>query len=208
MMPVPNLFTFAPEAVGRKHGPGGYANYSEYKDWLRDEFGFRCAYCLERKRWYPNRAAAFAVEHVLPQSIHPELFCVYDNLVYACTRCNSHKGVRQHPDPCVEPLGRQVRFREDGTAEAITPQGVRHIEGFALNDPPALQVRRYYLLLIELKHRSPADPAIDALFRDAFGYPDDLPDLEAKRPPSNSRPDGVRTSHLRRRADGTLPDFY
>ncbi len=53
----------------RMHGPRGYEAYQSYKDWLRDEFTFRCVYCLERERWYPNGHAAFGVDHVKPKPI-------------------------------------------------------------------------------------------------------------------------------------------
>src|SRR5438874_575576 len=56
---MPFKFATAPHA--RKHGPGGYETYQAYKDWLRDEFTFRCVYCLERERWYPNDAEVQAL---------------------------------------------------------------------------------------------------------------------------------------------------
>lgn len=59
-MLTPFAYPAAPHA--RRHGPQGYANYPEYKDWLRDEFTFRCVYCREREQWYPSRAAAFSVD--------------------------------------------------------------------------------------------------------------------------------------------------
>jgi len=207
-METPSPFGLPPGNPVRSHGPGGYANYQEFKDWLRDEFAFRCVYCLEREEWYPSRSAAFAVEHVLSQSLYPELVCVYDNLVYSCSRCNSRKASEECIDPSAVALGRHVRFRADGTAEGITSLGIEHVEGFRLNEPPALRVRQHYLRLVELERRLPADAAIDAMFREAFGYPDDLPDLGAKRPPSNSRPEGVKACHFRRRAEGILPETY
>jgi len=30
----------------RRHGPRGYLDYTSFKAWLRDEFTFRCVYCL------------------------------------------------------------------------------------------------------------------------------------------------------------------
>jgi hypothetical protein len=48
-----------------------------------------------------------------------------------------------------------------------------------------------------------------ALLRRLLGYPDDLPDLAALRPPeSNARPDGIVQSHFARRQRGVLPDSY
>jgi 5-methylcytosine-specific restriction endonuclease McrA len=75
----------------RRHAPAGYKNYQDFKPWLRDEFLFRCVYCLERERWYPNRADSFSVDHVQPKSRVPERLFDYSNLVYTCSRCNSSK---------------------------------------------------------------------------------------------------------------------
>jgi hypothetical protein len=52
----------------RKHGPAGYTNYQSFKPWLRDEFQFRCAYCLERERWNGGHAA-FASNTFSPKAI-------------------------------------------------------------------------------------------------------------------------------------------
>jgi hypothetical protein len=38
----------------RRHGPQGYLDYKHYKPWLRDEFSFRCVYCLCRETWFPD----------------------------------------------------------------------------------------------------------------------------------------------------------
>ncbi len=35
-------FQYSEKAHMRKHGPSGYLTYETYKDWLRDEFSFRC----------------------------------------------------------------------------------------------------------------------------------------------------------------------
>src|SRR5947209_17514667 len=92
MRPTPFAYPLAPHA--RRHGPrgyGGYRGYQRFKPWLRDDFTFRCVYCLFRERWYPNGQDAFSVEHVTPQALAPDRVCDYDNLVYACVRCNSLK---------------------------------------------------------------------------------------------------------------------
>ena len=39
-------------------------NYQSYKPWLRDEFQFRCVYCLWRERWHSVGEDAFSVEHL------------------------------------------------------------------------------------------------------------------------------------------------
>jgi len=44
----------------RRHSPRGYRTYRAYKPWLRDEFAFRCVYCLWRERWCADGAQAFS----------------------------------------------------------------------------------------------------------------------------------------------------
>src|SRR5438045_7926484 len=83
------VFQYPPPLLLRRHGPRGYADYQFYKPWLRDEFTFRCVYCLWSERWEANGHHGFGVEHVQPQATTPEQRLDYDNLVYACNTCNS-----------------------------------------------------------------------------------------------------------------------
>jgi len=57
-------FVYADRPHVRKHGPAGYTEFPTYKPWLRDEFHFRCVYCLERERWYPSGHAAYSTAWV------------------------------------------------------------------------------------------------------------------------------------------------
>ena|SRR5713101_1667716 len=68
---LPEPFAYPREPHGRRHGPAGYEDYGHYKPWLRDEFTFRCVYCLERETWYPNRAASFSADHFVPVVLDP-----------------------------------------------------------------------------------------------------------------------------------------
>src|ERR1700732_4278731 len=92
-------FSHPPVPHARCHGPSGYDPYDGYKPWLRDEFSFRCVYCLERELWYPDRHASFSADHVVPQKDDLSRVCDYTNLVYACTRCNSLKLTARVLDP-------------------------------------------------------------------------------------------------------------
>lgn len=47
-----------------------------------------------------------------------------------------------------------------------------------------------------------------ALFRQLMGFPDDLPDLSKRRPPANSRPEGIQESYFARQARGELSEIY
>ena len=87
-----DVFAYPSEKADRKHLPGGYRSYQRYKPWLRDEFLFRCVFCLTRERWYPNGHESFGVDHLKPKSRAPELVCDYRNLLYVCNSCNSRKG--------------------------------------------------------------------------------------------------------------------
>ena len=203
-----NPFERSEIPAARKHGPGGYLNYQEYKDWLRDEFYFRCVYCLEREQWYPSRSASYAVEHTLPQNQYPDLICQYDNLVYACARCNSLKQLNLVLDPSKVVMSEHIQIMEDGTIESASIEGEYFISIFHLNESPALDIRKMMLRFVELKRRFPDDVDLDLVFRSLFGFPDALPDLGAKRPPSNSRPEGTQRCFFRLRANGTLPESY
>src|SRR5437764_11548376 len=133
MSAMPFVFANAPHV--RKHGPRGYERYQTYKDWLRDEFTFRCVYCLERERWYPNGHAGFGVDHVRPkgQASYAHLVCHYPNLVYACNRCNSAKQECILIDPCEVAFADHLRIDEEGEIIGLTVEGRRVINILGLD---------------------------------------------------------------------------
>ena len=55
-------FEYPSEPHQRRHGPKGYADAASYSPWLRDEFSFRCVYCLKRETW-TIRKGEFVVEN-------------------------------------------------------------------------------------------------------------------------------------------------
>ncbi len=202
------LFVFSNRPHSRKHGPVGYADYTNYKPWLRDDFQFRCVYCLERERWYPNGHAAFGVDHVLPKSdsAHAALICHYPNLVYACNRCNSVKQNRILLDPCTAAFGEHVSVNAEGMISGSTIDGDRLIYTLGLNRRTATRER--YIKILRLSQEFPDHAEVQALYRDYFGYPDDLPDLDSLRPESNSRQDGLAEAYFRQRTEGRLAETY
>jgi hypothetical protein len=193
-----------------KHGPAGYLDYTSYKDWLRDDFCFRCVYCLEREQWYPSGHAGFGVEHIKPKSIpaYAALLCYYPNLVYACNRCNSQKQNQELIDPCSEAMAHHLRVSPDGRMEGLTKQGTELIDALALNQPAAVRFRQYYLLILSLDQEHAHHPRIQALYLHAFGFPDDLTNLKEKRPESNTRPEGLTDCYFQQRLEGRLPEVY
>jgi hypothetical protein len=193
-MSVPGLFIYAPEPHQRKHGPTGYPNYKEYKPWLRDEFTFRCVYCMERELWYPDRDASFSADHVEPQKDAPLRVCDYTNLVYSCTRCNSYKRRVRLIDPTAVGFGMHLRVDEKtGCIHVVQINGKPSREGelivrlLHLNEDPAISNRRYAIDLLALKRDFPDDERVLRLFLQYFGYPEDLPDLRGRRPPDGNR---------------------
>jgi HNH endonuclease len=193
----------------RKHGPASYTNWSSFKPWLRDEFEFRCVFCRLRETWSPHGADSFAVEHLKPRSRSPELEFAYENLLYACLRCNSHK-LDQWPimDQCRVAYGGHVRVRDDGTIEALTKPGRRMIRLLHLDDEEVNLFRGRLIRLIRHLWTNREKEVAASLYRELMGYPIGLPDLNALRPRDNRRPEGIRSSHFERRRRGELPDVY
>lgn len=186
------------------HGPSGYQNHRYYKPWLRDEFTFRCIYCLRREQWLGGDSH-FSVEHAIPQSVAPHLALEYDNLRYACSRCNSIRQDRPVIDSCVEPPGAHLNIREDGVIEGLTPLGVSHIKVLRLDDPALTQYRAWLTRVIrQLETIGDRDTIAGCL-----GFPEDLPDLASLRPPSgNTRAQAVKDCWYEFRKRNVLPQRY
>lgn len=82
------IFAYPASRKHRRHGPRGYARYDGYRPWLRDDFAFRCAYCLVREQW-GRVTGEFDIDHFQPQSLRFDLAADYENLVYSCRRCKA-----------------------------------------------------------------------------------------------------------------------
>jgi hypothetical protein len=209
-MTLPAPFDYPKAPHQRRHGPRGYASYKDYKPWLRDEFTFRCVYCLERESWYPDRAASFSIDHFEPKILEPEREHDYTNLVYACTRCNSVKqATLTLLEPAVAAFGEHLLVRDDGSIQALTDDGQQLIDLLHLDKKPAVEVREECLLLLRAKREQPDNPTIHELFVRKFGYPTELPDLTSFRPPGGKAKEGSEMhSYHARRSRGELAEVY
>lgn len=165
-------FEFPTKPHIRRHGPNGYKDYESYRHWLRDEFMFRCVYCLHREQWY-GRGATFHIEHFFPVVEDASGTLEYSNLVYACATCNSAKlEVLGVPNPCKIAFADCVRIKEDGQVEALNKMGRSLIEKLRLNNPKNIEHRsRWMRNLATLQLHSPD------LYREYMAFPEDLPDL-------------------------------
>ena len=202
MIPEPYSYPSVPHV--RRHGPGGWNTYGKYREWLRDEFAFRCVYCLEREVWRDMRQRMH-IDHFEPQAIRPDLKCEYTNLLYLCPACNHHKSDSILPDPCVVALGKCLRIHKDGNIEGLNERGRLLIDELALDDPLVVEHRRRIIGTV-LSFAETNWP----LFVDWMRYPNNLPNLGEKqhRPPCNHRPDGVAQSHFEKKRRGELADTY
>ena len=200
-MSAPFAYPAVPHA--RNHGPQGYTDYTSYRPWLRDEFSFRCVYCLFREQWGRVRGV-YTLDHFLPVALHPGKATDYDNLLYVCASCNSAKGVREVPDPLIYFINPLVSVDEDGRIHTDNPEAAQLIEVLGLNSPQSTEFRALWIGIVALAVRHEPD-----LYRRLMGYPADLPNLSRLQPPGgNSRPKGVDLSAFARRERGELPRCY
>ena len=196
------IFDYPERQEHRRHGPAGYAGYESYRPWLRDEFDFRCVYCLKRETW-GQVTFEFELDHFQPQSLNPQLRLDYLNLVYACRRCNAAKGNQAIADPF--PLLRSpfVKTLPDGSLQAHDTRVQRLLRQLDLNSPRLTSWRLMWMRILALaRDRDPE------LYVQLVGLPEDLPDLRKRRPPQNLRQDGLDRCWFVRRERGNLPAAY
>ena len=198
-----NPFTYPATPHIRRHGPQGYADPDSYRPWLRDDFNFRCVYCLLRERWGQFRGI-YAIDHFVPLAKHPHSVGHYDNLLYACVTCNAAKRDRNVPDPLSLLTSPAVRVAEDGKIIADSPEAAQLIELLGLDSEPSTEFRMLWMGIVALAQRH--DPE---LYRQLMGYPDELPNLARLRPPGgNTRPEGVSQCYFAQKQAGILPATY
>ncbi len=187
----------------RRHGPDGYAKYDSYRPWLRDEFTFRCVYCLKREQW-GQVTGEFDIDHFQPQRRRPDRAADYPNLVYSCRRCNGVKLDQEVADPFVAMTGPRIRTMADGTVRGTGAAATRLILQMDLNSPRLVEWRITWMRIVDLARER--DPV---LLQRLVGFPDRLPDLRRLRPPAgNTRPEGIEESWAFLAAQSNLPDHY
>ena len=184
-------FDYPNDVLVRKHGPSGYANYVSFRPWQRDEFCFRCVYCLRRELWMAP--SSFQIDHLEAVSVNPEAMTAYDNLFYACPTCNSSKSDAVVPNPGTALVAENVRVHIDGRIVGLTIDAQEIIDVLGLDEADFRAFRRRWIEMAAIIQLNPD------LFRLVFGFPDSLPDLEQRKPPQNSRPDEIGRASCRER---------
>lgn len=196
------IFDYPVQRSFRRHGPAGYADYESYRDWLRDEFCFRCVYCLKREAW-GRTTGEFELDHFEPQSVSPAKALDYANLVYACRTCNLIKSTSMIEDPFDLLHNGNLYCEPNGRLVAISAEAKRLIAVLDLNAPRAVEWRLLWSRIVSMAKASDT-----SLFEMLVGFPSTLPDLSRKQPPSNSRPAGVEQSWFAQLQRGKLPKSY
>lgn len=196
-------FDYPTQKHVRRHGPSGYTSYESFREWLRDEFSFRCVFCLRREIWGPIRAS-FDIDHIVPRTIAPDRACDYDNLLYVCARCNSVKSDQLVPNPCDVAFGDCIAVHSDGTIISRNEIGEVLIELMRLDDPQDMCFRRLYL---ETWQSLIAAGNLEA-YRAWMRFPDNLRDLSTLKPAANGRPEGIAQSAFARRKRDELAETY
>lgn len=112
----------------------------------RERFGRRCGYCGVHE---DDVGATLTLDHHQPRAHGGE--DQSDNLVYACPRCNDHKGSYWHEDtpphvrllhPGRDDLGAHLREDDDGSIAGTTPEGAFFVTRLRLNRPQLVAYRR------------------------------------------------------------------
>jgi len=194
-------FRYPESVLIRKHGPQGYSHYAQHRPWLRDEFDFRCVYCLKREQWC-FQLHDFEIDHQVAKSIAPELCRDYTNLVYACHNCNHRKGNKGLPSPDKVAYGGCLEVLVNGEIVAHNDDGVRLIDELALDGKKITATRFQYIQTIRMVQQHDWK-----LFLMWMGLPKDLPDLAKvqPQPKGNTHPEGVYQSWYER---NPRPDYY
>jgi hypothetical protein len=196
------IFDYPERQKERRHGPARYAAYESYRPWLRDEFDFRCVYCLKRETW-GQVTSEFELDHFEPQSLNPRLRLDYRNLVYACRRCNAVKREQTVADPFMLLRATLATTLPDGSLRSHDDATQRLIRQLDLNSPRLISWRTMWLRIVALaKERHPS------LYYQLVGFPEDLPDLSRRKPPQNTRKEGLERCWFARRQRGDLPVEY
>jgi len=197
----PDPFRYPDQLLIRKHGPAGYSKHGPYRDWLRDEFRFRCVFCLMREQWSPVKGS-YDIDHFQPQMLRPDLVTEYSNLLYACHTCNLGKSSRLVPDPARCIYGECLGVDDDGSVYPLDENGEILIDELDLDATSRVAFRKLWLDIIRMAVESGNQSCLTR----ALGLPDDLPDLASLRPPGgNMRAGGVKHSWRSIRDSGMAP---
>jgi hypothetical protein len=129
-------------------------SYLDYRDDLRRDFYYSCAYCTRAE--FEALGIRFTIDHYEPQSDRPDLMCDYTNLFYACDECNTLKNDLSPPPTAREAGYRFFRSDEDSypTHFAAENHRVKHLSNVGEFTIETLELNRLSLRrLREIRER-------------------------------------------------------
>src|SRR5262249_39905090 len=139
----------------RRSDPPQKSNYRDYKPILREDFQYRCAYCLLHEGDpYGGGLRHFQIDHFRPRVKFPLLLTTYSNLYYCCAWCNRNKGQKwptddqqqrgfSFVDPCAEDLYEtHAKLESDGGLTSHSSAGDYTIREIRLNSRMLKRLRR------------------------------------------------------------------
>lgn len=161
------LFQYPKSKHSRRLAPATFRRYQSYKRYLQTEFSRVCVYCRQPDSnvLYAN----FSVDHYRPKGLarFASLKCVYDNLYYCCSGCNSRKSDYWPADekngpyvvnPCDHDMASHVRFNaRTGRVDARSPHGEHMEELLQLNDKAFVDFRLSIIAVVESLEQSIAE---------------------------------------------------
>ena len=133
-----------------------YRDYTEYRALLRQDFRYRCAYCLTHE-YFLGGEAGCCIDHHHPINgphARPDLIADYSNLYWCCRECNENKsdiwpspqemeqGIR-FLDPCLPEDDHDLHWHvlPDGVLTPLTQAGEYTIEHLKLWRPQLQHLR-------------------------------------------------------------------
>lgn len=139
-------------------------DYRRYRECLREDFGWRCAYCMIHENTHSDGRHGFDIDHFKPRAKDGPVDA-YANLYWSCKWCNSLKHDHwpseddkaidmRFADPCAEhDYGNHFTEEADGTLRVDSKCGGYHVGHLRLNRPMrvSLRVERNELIACVLK---------------------------------------------------------
>ena len=146
------------EAIVRRSPVAPGLPYIEYRPTLRHDFYYACTYCTIFET--EAHGIGFSIDHYEPVSAREDLENDYNNLMWACTPCNTLKGDRCPPDDARAAGFRFYRPDEDVHEVHFEAKGIRleprtnigyyTIEAVDLNRHALLRMRKLRQDLFQL----------------------------------------------------------
>lgn len=126
-------------------------NYHDYKEELRKDFSYSCAYCSITE--IEASGLSFEIDHYLPQKHFTDKVNDYENLYWSCQKCNSYKSdycqeVDGLPDYCYiiridKENPRTHYYLNDDLLKEITNTGKFTINKLNLNRNALRRIRNF-----------------------------------------------------------------